>query len=76
VSQISPHLPPADTLLSIFELGKGMRGIWKYSFSLPDSEGPIITVQGDKGTATLNWSQATLKRLGGQAQIFKGKENN
>jgi predicted dehydrogenase len=76
VFQISPHLPPADTLLSVFELEKNMRGIWKYSFALPDSEGPIITVQGDQGTATLSWSQATLKRQGAKPLVFKGKENN
>ena len=75
-TQISRLLPPVDTLVSVFELGKGVQGLWKSSFSLDKPPGPIITVLGDKGWASLNWGQAVLARSGAKPKVFKGKENN
>ena len=76
ISQINPLLPPADTMLSIFEFPKQVQGLWKYSYALHDTQIPIMTIQGDKGNIALSWGKVELRRVGAKPKIFKEKSNS
>ena len=65
-----------DETILVFDLGGGVQGIWKNSYSLHGTGVPIISVQGDKGNVSLDWGEVVLNRVGAKPKKFKGKENN
>jgi predicted dehydrogenase len=60
-SQIQPHLPPVDTITSIWKTQSGAIGTWANSFGTHMKKGSVAVIGCENGTVTIDYDTVTVK---------------